>query len=127
MAKAPTPGLQDELDGKATDPDVVTLTIDGADHTVNVGTFNALQAGRLRTVTGFTYLDFVDRCAPPQPFDLEAVAVFVWVAALQAGEVVDYAEVAKSITGDVMLTFVTDALAAAEAEVEPEEPGNPKG
>lgn len=126
MAKAPTPGLHDELDGKAADPNVVTLTIDGADHTVNVGALNALQAGRLRTVTGFTYLDFVDRCAPPQPFDLEAVAVFVWVAALQAGEVVDYAEVAGSITGDVMLAFVTDALAAAE-EAEPEEQGDPKG
>ena len=125
MATAPTPGLQDELDGKTSDPNVITLTIDGTDHTVNVGAFNALQAGKLRTVTGFTYLDFVDRCAPPQPFDLEAVAVFVWVAALQAGRIVDFAEVAEGITGDVMLTFVTDALAEVEAEVE--EPGDPKG
>lgn len=126
MAKAPTPGLAEELEGKTTDPNVITLSLDGVDHVLNVGALNALQAGKMRAVCGLTYRDFISRCAPPDVFDLEAVAVFVWVAALQAGRVEDFAATAEGITGDVVLQSVKDALAEMDAD-QVEEPGDPKG
>lgn len=125
MGKPPTPGLAAELEGKPpADANVITLTLDGVDHVLNVGALNALQAAKMRAVTGFSYVDLVDRCAPPNVFDLEAVAVFVWAAALQAGTIEDYGVLAEGITGDVVLKSIADALAEPGDEIE--EPGDPK-
>jgi len=122
MAKAPKPRSDAETDGS--DSNTITLTIEGVSHTVNFGAFNALQAAQLHRVTGVRFNEFVDRCCPPNPFDLEAVAVFVWAAGVQAGDPPAFSEVAESITGEGMRQFVSDALEAID---EPAEPGDPKG
>lgn len=111
MAKAPNPNTVARK--KMAEDEPMRVTWDGKSYAVRAGEITARQEGEIRKTIGrplFALMGELDAKLP----SLEAAAVILWLARVQAGDVV---------TLDSMLDVVTmDVVVEMSQEAEPSDP-----
>lgn len=90
MAKAPRPGSTRDAE-----PLRLVINVDGDEHTFTPDAVTARQVGECRRQVGRTVKALLDEVSSDA--DIDTLAAFVWLAKLQRGEAVTYAEVADAL------------------------------
>lgn len=114
-ASAPRPGV-----GRRQEAEQVKIVVklDGEAFVLRPAEVTAMQSGMLRRQAGMTLGGLMD--AANEDPDLDVVAMLIWLARLQRGDDVSYAEVAEAITFENEFEMGDDDDAPVEDPHSPE-------